>query len=373
MKFLFILLLLSSCAKGQITINGPGAGIDINGSGETVPVVTRQFFDAQTGDVDFEDQHFSFSAPGIAKTGYVVRNTMSYLEIKTIERQVTLKVGGNWANKLTQSYIPVLVDGVFNQNVSVTTDSVEEEKTIILPAGEKTVRIINGYNAAMTPFGYSAIYQDAGVFINGIITDTSFQIKVPTRPRVKRLFIGNSITTGASGTNPVLLGFPGLFRAEGWEVQSNSWGGRIVTTTTQVLADSFAVYVSAQMNGTYSNELFLTLGTNDCFIHNRTKDAFKTYYGLMLDALLSKRPDIVIYCFSIFNRVSYDAGNSLGYTGDDFYDALVELAATRPTIHVIYAKDFLSLANAPDQIHPNQTGMQQVHDSILVHYNLLNP
>lgn len=370
--FLFILLIfISSCTKSQVAINGPGAGSHINGSGTTIPIEVQEYLPSQTGNITFQDHDFWFSAPGLAKTGYTQRTGMSYVEFRTIEREITLRIGGNWANKLTQSYINIQVDGVQNQFVSLTTDEVEEQKTIILPAGEKIVRIINGYNAALSPFNESVVYADASVNVNGIITDTAFEIRIPQRPKDLWLFSGNSITMGASGTNPTVTGFPALFRNDGRSVGNYSWGGRIAATTTTTLADSFAIYVSALMNGTNSNEFFPTLGTNNYGIHNQTKAAFKTTYGLMLDALIQLRPDIVIYCVSLINRTNYDSGNSVGATGDDYADAIEELCLTRPTTRFIYGKNLVTLANCPDGIHPNQTGMNEYHTNLLAAYDLL--
>ena len=132
-----------------------------------------------------------------------------------------------------------------------------------------------------------------------------------------------------------------------------------------------AAFLSNQMNGVKKNELFLLLGTNNYGLSNQTKETFKTYYTNMLDAIIALRPDIIIYCFSIFNRTNYVSGNSSGATGDDFAAAVSELCATRSTTRYIYGKNFLSLANASDGIHPNQTGMQQIKDSVLIAYNAL--
>lgn len=367
-----------SCSQTTtVTFNQPGtAAMPINAAGQpgTVTFNLPEFYQDQSGDVDFNNGHFWFAHPGFYRSAgdYYQRNTMSYVEFQTEERQITLKIIGNWANKLTQSYINIQVDGVQNQFVSLTTDEVEEEKTIVLPAGLKLVRIINGYNAALTPFNQSVVYADATVNINGIITDTVFRIKRPTQPVNAKLWTGTSITTGAAGTNPTVTGYPALFRSvEGWEVSSLSWGGKTTQTTTDPLADSLAFRVSQMMIGSVSNELFIDLGTNDYGIHNKTKAAFKADYERMIDAIIDLRPDIVIYCISLLNRTNYATGNSVGATGDDFADAIEELCTTRPTTRFIYGKDLVSLANCPDGIHPNQTGMNEVHTNLKAAYDLL--
>lgn len=377
-----ILLLCVTFSNAQIPINGTGQAVTINAPGQPSSVnisapALSEFFPSQSGDIDFTDNHFWFAHPGFYRSAgdYYQRNTLSYVEFQTEEIQITLKIIGNWSSPariLNQTYINIQVNGVQNQFVSLTADNVEEQKTIVLPAGLKLVRIINGYNAALTPFNQSVVYADATVNINGIITDTVFKIKRPTPPVNAKFYIGTSIPTGASSTNPTVTGYVALLRSmDNWDVGSLCWGGKTTQTTTDPLADSVAVMVDRMMNGSASNELFIDLGTNDYAIHNKTKAAFKADYQRMLDAIIALRPDITIYCISLLNRTDYDTGNSLGYTGDDFADAIEELCNDRSTTRFIYGKNLVSPANCPDGVHPNLAGHNEVHTNLKAAYDLL--
>lgn len=365
MRLTIFLSLISFFASAQnITINGSGSTLPINAVSQVssvslvVPTVP-EFFDSQSGDIDFEDEHFSMSYPSFTRNGYQNRVSMSYLDFETEERQITFKIIGNWANQIFQSYLSIHVNGVYDQSISLTTDDVEEQKTVVLPAGLKTVRLTNGYNAALSPFNQSVVYADAINNFKGIITDSSFRIKRPVRPLIKYVAVGTSITSGG-GANviPASMAWVSLLRYDDdFEIGNFSWGGKIVQTTTVPLADSMANIISTLMDARTANYLIPDVGTNDYGIHNKTKAAFKADYERFVDAVIRRRPDITLYCISLPNRTNYDSGNGVGAVGDDYYDAMIELAVTRHQMKVIRGKDLVTFpGNVPDGVHWNEAG-----------------
>lgn len=366
-----LFLLFSACGKSQqqAQVNGDGPQTTINNGASSLPINGAFYYPPQTGDIDFTDRHFQFSIPGYAKTNFIARSTAGFVNIRTKETSMDIKVAGNWVAHGTQSQCEVLVNNVWNQSVTVTIANTIQTIPITLPAGEKIVTLLNGYTA--NALAGSIVLPDAGVYIQGIITTGPVEIQAPYPTLNKWVFLVNSIGTGASGTHPAATGFPALFRLDGRYVEVDGWGGRSVATTSEALGNTMAAFVSAEMNGVKTNELFICLGTNNYGLSNQTKATFKTYYQNMLDAIIAIRPDIIIYCVSLINRTNYDSGNLSGATGDDFADAIEELTTTRPTTRFIYGKNLVSLANCPDGIHPNQTGMQQYHDNLLIEYNLL--
>jgi lysophospholipase L1-like esterase len=323
----------------------------------------------QQGDMLFKDSHFQYSRPGYAKTGFTARSPHGFVEFRTAETNISVKVGGNWSTASSsideQSDIEVLVDGVYNQSVRLTADNTTQTIPITLPAGTKIVRLVNGYTANN---GVDINTPDAGVYVQGVTTTGDIEIKTPTVPTELWGFDGDSITTGASGTHPAVTGFPGLFRADGRNVVVDSWGARSLATSSTVLADQRAAFVSSLMNGSSVNKWFISLGTNNFGLLSHSKATFKTYYGLYLDALHTLRPDIEIWCVSPFNRNTYDTPNSGGASLEDYANAIRELLATRAWAKFIYGKDLLSLSNLSDGVHPNQTGMQEIHDKMLIAY-----
>jgi lysophospholipase L1-like esterase len=320
----------------------------------------------QSGDITFTDADFQFSRAGYAKTGFTARSPHGYVEFRTAETDISVKVGGNWSGKATQSDIEVLVDGVYNQSVRLTADNTTQTIAITLPSGTKIVRLVNGYTANN---GVDINTPDAGVYVQGVVTTGDIEVKIPVTPSNKWLFVGDSITTGASGTHPAVTGFPGLFRADGKKVQVDSWGARTLATSSTGLADTMAAHLSGQLDGTSTNELFICLGTNNFGLSNQSAATFKDYYGKLLDAFRALRTDVTVWCVSPIDRTTYSTANSGGATLEDYSNAIKELLATRTWAKFVYGKDLVSLANLGDGVHPNQTGMQEYHDNLQAVYD----
>lgn len=330
-----------------------------------------EYFDPVSGDITFEDEHFQAALPSYNKASglYKARNTASFVEFRTTETEMDVRIAGDWVVGSAESDIEILVDGVYNQSVRVTAADTLQDISITLPGGEKLVRIVNGYTANTTDLNTPA----DGVWVQGVVTTGDIEIKVPVTPVNKWLFVGDSITTGASGTHPSVTGYVGLIRetvaADNIEVAVDAWGARRLMNTNGTLTTQMATQLVAQMNGTSTNELFLLIGTNNFGLEDAGKAYFKGLYEDLLDEVNSQRPDIIIWCVSILDRSDYDTPNGSGATGDDYADAVQELVATRAYTRFVYGKDLMTLANAPDGVHPNQTGMQEIHDNLLSAYN----
>jgi hypothetical protein len=383
-KLVIILSLFPFSLNAQIVqINGTGRTVTINAPGKPSSVSITQpseppepdYFDPQSGDITFTDEHFQYSIPGYAGSGYTARSSAGFVEFRTSETSISVKVGGNWSTASSafdeQSDCEVLVNGVYNQSVRLTVDNTTQTYAISLPVGEKIVRLVNGYTA-----NGNNLLPGNGVFVQGVVTIGNVEIKIPVTPINKKLFIGNSITTGATSTHPTITGFAGLLRNIGWQIQMDSYGGRRLLTTSAALGDDMAEFISDEMNGTITNEVFMFLGTNNfALFGGHSKANFKLYYGYFLDALHTLRSDITIYCISPFNRDTYSTPNSQGATCEDYADAIEELLVTRTWAKFIYGKDAVSLANMVDspRVHPNQAGHQQISEYIEAQYNLLNP
>lgn len=382
MRLLFSILLLPFLTKAQtVQINGTGRTVTVNAPGQpsTInipPAPISEYFPALDGDITFTDDHFQFSYPGRAGTGFTERSVGGYVEFRTTATSIDIKIGGNYSTATStidkQSECPVLVDGVYNQSVQLTVDNTTQTYNITLPAGEKIVRLVNGY---ATLSASSLLYPDNGVYIQGVVAGTAIEIKKPVVPDTLRMFIGNSITAGYDADHPGATDFVSLFREEdGWNTINYSWGGRRIMTSNSTEADQMADVVSDMMNATVKNEVLLLLGTNNWqSFGGQTKATFKTYYGNFLDALHTLRPDIIIYCVSPLNRSNYNDANSQGAFIEDFVDAIEELLVTRAWAYFIYGKNLASLANMPDGLHPNDTGNDEFHDNLLIQYNLLQP
>lgn len=379
MRILFLFFLFASCAKSQPPININGSGIKVlinNGGASSINIPASEYFGYQTGDITFTDTHFQNSISGYAGTGYTARSVGGFVEFKTYETAIDVKIGGNYSTATSTidalSTIDVHVDGVYNQSVTLTADNTTQTYAITLPAGLKIVTLINGY--AIDPSGAELLLPQNGVFVQGIVTTGLIRIKIPVIPNEKWLFIGNSITAGHLSSHPPSTSFYSLFREDGRTVQVDAFGARRILTDNSTTADQMAAAVDGQMNATEKNEVFILLGTNNWSgFGGQTKATFKTYYENFLDALHTLRPDVIIYCVSPLIRNNYDDANGQGAFIEDYVDAIEELLVTRTWAKFIYGKNLASLANLPDGLHPNDTGNVEFHDNLLIEYNLLNP
>lgn len=322
------------------------------------------------GDVTFSDSVFQYSIPGYQKTGYTARSTGAFVQFVTTDRNIYVKVGGNYAGHGTLSTCEVLVDGVYNQSIPLLSNNTTEVHAVSLPEGQKIVTLMNGYQING---GSDLTLPQSGVYIQGMITDTAFQMIMPAHVTNKWLFVGNSITVGQAADHIAASDFVSMFRADGRTIQVDAWATRRLFTTTAANAKNFAAFVSDEMNGCSSNELFMFLGTNNfSLVGGQTKAAFKLTYQLFLDSMHSKRADVQIYCISPLNRTTYNTPNTQGATLNDYVDAIQELLVTRTWAKFILGRDLLSLSNlSADGVHPTQAGHQEIHDKLLIQYNLL--
>lgn len=328
------------------------------------------YYPPVSGDITFTDADFQYSIPGYSRTGFTARSTNGYVQFRTSETVFDVKVGGNWSTASSsydeQSQIEVLVNGVYNQSVTLTADNTTQSVEITLAAGSKIVRLVNGYTA--NDMSGNVILPENGVYVQGVVTTGNIEIEIPVTPADKWLFVGNSITTGASGSIPAINGYVGLFRADGLNVEADSWGARRLLTYTPEFVAEMAGHISEEMDGTTSNTVVILLGTNNFTVAGGHSAAtFTTWYGNFLDGLHSIRPDITIYCISPLNRTNYDTPNAAGSTLQDYADAMVTMVSARSgwgNIFYINGKPLVSLANTTDGLHPNTTGMAELFTNL---------
>lgn len=367
-----ISFLLTSCGKGQpaLPINNGSPSIGINVPGQSpLPVVNypQVYFSPQSGDITFTNSHFQYSVNGVAETGFTRRSPGGFVRFRTSETSMDIKVGGNWSTALSpfdnQSAIEVFVNNVWNQSVTLTADNTTQTIPITLPAGQKIVELRNGYTA--NPDGSDVTIPLNGVYVQGVVTTGDIEIEIPIQPDNLFLVVGNSIATGASGTHPLVNGWPMLLRAEGWQVQLDSWGARRLLTFNVGDAFLMAAYIDDQMVAE-NNTLLMMLGTNNWGLSGgQSKAVFKTEYQNFIDALHSVRPDIRIVCVSPLVRTGQDTPNSQGAILDDYKDAILELIADgRSWAEFIDGETLVSIGNLPDGLHPNDTGHAEIKTNI---------
>lgn len=368
----FLLFLLVACGKTQtLPINSGVPAISINAAGQPSTITINKgphYFDPVSGDITFTDAHFQYSVPGVAETGFTRRSPGGFVKFRTSETSIDVKVGGDWSTASSsfdnQSAIEVLVNDVWNQSVTLTSDNTTQTYTITLPAGEKIVELRNGYTA--NPNGSDLNIPDEGVYVQGVNVTGDIEIQVPQPPTNLWYIIGNSIPTGASGTHPLINGWPMLLRAEGWEVELNTFGGRRLLTFDPEDAGDMAAYIANRVPNSPNHTIINELGTNNFGLAGgQSKAVFKTEYENFLDSLHEALPLVRIICISPFNRTTYLTPNGAGATCEDYADAIQEVIADgRSWAEFIYGKDLVSLANLIDGLHPDDTGHLEIRDNL---------
>lgn len=335
------------------------------GSQTVVPTPpVSDYFDPVSGDITFTDSHFQSSAPGYSKTGFTMRSPGGFVEFRTSETDFDVKIGGNWSGHGDQSKIYVLVDGVYNQAITLTADDTTETHAITsLASGVKIITLVNGYAANPDDFADINRPQNA-VSVQGVVTTGDIEIKRPVAPTKRVVLVGTSITTGAIGTRVTNTSWAMQLRnTDGYAITLDSYGGRTLSNnallfgSTQV--NAMIPYLFAQMDGTSSNELWIDLGTND-FFFDTSKATFKSRLDLLVSTMQAAHPAVRIILIKPTDRTSYDTPNGGGATLGDYATAMDEIAVTR-SIDVMGDRADLSLANTVDGLHPNQTGHNEIY------------
>lgn len=334
------------------------------------PPPPSEYFDPVTGDITFTDEHFQFSHAGYAKTGFTARSPGGFVEFRTSD-PFQVKIGGNWSGHAEQSQIFMRVDGVFNQAITLTADNTTQNKTITaLAAGERIVRIVNGYAANAAADGH--IWKPENIVcVQGIIATGPVEIKRPPTLSTKVLLVGMSITTGASGTRPTDTSWAMQMRNEDEiPIQLESYGARILANNSSVFgttqASALVAHHLSQFTGVTNKEVWIDLATND-FYFGASKATYKARLTLYVTTMQAADPTVRIILIKPTNRADYNTANVNGATLGDM-DAAMSEVASEQSIEVMGHKDNLSTANTTDGLHPNQTGQDQIHDNLLPQY-----
>lgn len=347
----------------------------IGGTSESSPPPS-DYFDPVSGDISFTNSHFQSSAPGLAKTGFTMRSPGGFVEFRTSEIDFSVKVGGNWSGNASQSQVYLLVDGVYNQTITLTADNTTETHAITtLSAGVKLIRLVNGYSAQADAAG-DINRPQAAVCVQGVVTTGNIEIKRPVAPAKRIVILGMSITAGATGTRPTDTSWPMQLRnTDGYAITLDSYGGRILANNSSVFdstkASQMVAYLWAQMDGTASNELWVDLATND-FYFGASKATYKARLDLLVSTMQAAHAAVRIILIKPTDRsaasgLDYDATNVNGATLGDMATAMDEISVTY-SIEVMGSRTDVSLANLSDGLHPNQAGHDQLYTAHKAEY-----
>ena len=249
-----------------------------------------------------------------------------------------------------QSTILVYVDGVLHTEQQITSNTTLYE--ITLPAGSKTVELVESGQTDPLPFG-----DIQGTFLTQILVSGEDFVKIdPVTESETLTFLGDSITIGGNSDVWSDEGYAVKFRSV-QDVSTTILGHGFATLTdfteTTPLVNNTVSNIIESFNYTSSDKkMIISLGTNDFGILALDDAVFKARYEALVDAINVADSDIEIFCISPLVRGDDNALLDLYRTNID------DLCTARSFCTHIAGKTILT-TGAPDfddTVHPSVSG-----------------
>jgi len=253
---------------------------------------------------------------------------------------------------LIDTDVTILVDGSIFSIDTITNNNLLVKT---LPAGQKTVTIIEGLVSKLTLLN--------GSFLNRVVVRPETYVKLYEQSTVEKfVFLGDSITQGvSSGGNASTVNYAKLFKYDdSKEVTTLGWAsGTLIqlASTTPLVDDTVDSITHGFINTTTTKKLIILIGTNDYAV-SLAAATFKTYYENLVDAVNASDSSIEIFCISPLLR------NGETSLLDDYRTAISDLCGVRAFCTYIEGKTILTLGDLSDGLHPSVSGHQKLHDSI---------
>lgn len=289
---------------------------------------------------------YSMSRNSVLNPTYAYGSSLSKLEWSTTATSVDV----NYVSTIrpvysTFSFISTYIDGVFYSETACPADA--GTLTISLPAGGKTVQLLNG----------GQTFYNNGI-IGTWITGASFNASATKLAEEKGGIVvyGDSIAIGQLAS-PV--------SQYGWTLQVRSalpdkklsvegWGTRSLydDVRSTYFLSQFVQYISE-----YSpNTIWLAIGTNDYGLNKWSASAFGTAYSALLDALHVALPSAIIYAQTPLPRTT-ETANGSGSTLGDYRSQIATCVSTRTSYTTLVdGTAIMTTASLGDGVHPNTAG-----------------
>lgn len=231
-------------------------------------------------------------------------------------------------------------------------------KTVNLPAGSKTIEIINGFQHEKITEGPKGTYA-VGVSFNAAFT----VVAGDASPRL--LIYGDSIAVGAAATGLPLTAWPQIVRntyadsvlVEAWSARQFWDDANDATART-----NFANLIAAQSPA----EIWLAIGYNDRALitsgaHWVNEAGFAAAYGDLLDKLNAALPTAVIYAQTPIITGSEGVGDNI----HKVRSAIATAQSTRGAFcTLVDGTTLVSVGNLSDGVHPTTTGQAEYAASV---------
>ena len=241
--------------------------------------------------------------------------------------------------------VRVTTGGVTTEYNLICTLSGRNTLTTKLPAGTKTVEIVQGSQSAFDKVRGTWL-------VSATLIGGSFARPVPPTPVNKLIVYGDSIAAGANSTYPAMQGWLSLLRQTyPGDVQSEAWGVRSLNDDVQNGLPAFVEHLAQSAPA----KIWLAIGTND-YLQNRWKSSeFGAAYADLLDSIHGSMPGCMLYCQTPTVEAS-EAPNSFGESLSAYRAAIAAAVASRPWAQLVDGTTILSTTDLVEGVHPSNDG-----------------
>jgi lysophospholipase L1-like esterase len=293
---------------------------------------------------DGQWQDVSYATPGGSGNDvFVARNPFASFRFYTSATSIVLDglVTGASTGKAA-----IYVNGVYDSVATFVVDTHRKFVTCPLPAG--TNKLVEVYASASN--GGNGLYLRA---VHGAVT-----ILNAVQPASRIVVYGDSISQGYNGTINERDGYIPLMRQDyPGRITSDGSGARSLKddVTASGSAAAVATRLVAALNGTTTNTVLLTIGTNDYGLDKQTSAAFGVQYGALVDAIHAAAPSAIVYAVTPIVRTS-EVANGLGETLTQYRTAISALSSGRTWLHIVDGTTILTTGDLSDGLHPTDAG-----------------
>ena len=340
---------------GQGAFNGRMYGLIVLGATSTQATLKQgeAWMAGKTAvSLPFEVWPTAFSDTNLTtnRGGYLETSAWARTVCTTSATTVTVTAFASaWGSYPTFSEIGVVVNGVYNQSVSMPNIGTIAT-TITLPAGaNKTVEFVSGLQTIPTA-------TLVGTWVVSVTSPTNIsQTFVSTANRM--LVYGDSITVGANSTPPTQNGWFTAVRYAYAPKDSalEAWGFRKLFDDCIDAAHRTTFTATVQA---YSPSIFwMAIGTNDYGISPWAAAAFGVAYADLLDKLHAAMPSLLIYCQTPIVR-NVETANGSGSTLSNYRTQISTAVSTRTGYcTLVDGTTFMTTASLDaDGVHPTTAG-----------------
>lgn len=301
--------------------------------------------------INAADLHFN--GLDVDYTTHRTFSALAQLKFSTSATQATVSIFNSMG---VSKSITVLVDGVFKETRTATTDNAAYNEVFSFTAGAKVVTFILGTTDRTNDTGNIKTTTIRSVTWNGAATVVPW-----TKKSKSYVLITDSIATGYALAEPGRYAWPALFRNSKTDFDFTllGYGGKRAYTAFNDSGARTAVIaqLSSLFTGVYEKRVYIELGANDYVTSTATAAQVATAISNFLNDLIAAFPDVQV----VIQSPTTDTGESFAL--EDYRTAQAALVTGRERwVTYINGPSMVSPSgNYLDTVHLNNTGHSIVH------------